>query len=211
MKHLTLLIAGFFLLTGMVFVVSPTSASALSAAKQQNCYDTYNGLSGKKLTDKLLNKFKNADKECRHQNGGNCTLDTSGSKSISCKSPDASQAAPSSSSSGGDQSGGSSTAFDGDLGDGGAVADPAARATCNEKQCDLVQKYINPFITVLSVLVGLAIAIGIIFGGIQVSTSAGDPQKSASGKKHIQNALIALVAYVVLFGFLQWLIPGGAL
>jgi hypothetical protein len=210
MKHLFLLLTGFFLLTGTVLMASPMSVSALSAAKQQNCYDTYNGLSGKKLTSKLLNNFKNADKECRHQNGGNCTLDTSGSKSISCESPDASQATPSSNS-GGDQSGSGSTEFDGDLGDGGAVADPAARATCNEKQCDLVQKYINPFITVLSVLVGLAIAIGIIFGGIQVSTSAGDPQKSASGKKHIQNALIALVAYVVLFGFLQWLIPGGAL
>lgn len=208
MKRLFLLIASFFLLTGMMLGTASTSVSALSTADQQQCYNTYNGLSGKKLTDKLLNKFKGADKECRHKNGGNCTLDTSGSKSISCQNPDTTQ---STLSSGDGSSGSGSTVFDGDLGDGGAVADPASKATCNEQQCDLVQKYINPLITVLTVLVGLAIAIGIIFGGIQVSTSAGDPQKSASGKKHIQNALIALVAYVVLYGFLQWLIPGGAL
>jgi hypothetical protein len=42
-----------------------------------------------------------------------------------------------------------------------------------------------------------------------VSSSAGDPQKSAQGKEHIRNALFGLLAYILLYAFLQFIIPGG--
>ena len=73
----------------------------------------------------------------------------------------------------------------------------------------LYAKYINPFITVLSVLVGLAVVIAIIIGGIEVLTSAADPQRVAAGRKRIIGALVALVAYFVLYAALQFLLPGG--
>lgn len=91
------------------------------------------------------------------------------------------------------------------------VSDPAVNNSiaCTKSSCPIVAKYINPLISLLTVIVGLAVVIGIIIGAIQVITSAGDPQKAASGRDHVRNAIIALVAYIFLFGFLQFLIPGG--
>lgn len=75
----------------------------------------------------------------------------------------------------------------------------------------LFTKYINPLINLFSVLVGVAVVVGVIWGGIEYVTSAGDPQKAASGRKHIINALLALVAYGLLYAFLQFMVPGGVL
>lgn len=91
-----------------------------------------------------------------------------------------------------------------------------AEGTCcpdqatSAKAC-LYAKYINPTINLLSALVGVAVVIGIIIGGIQFSSSAGDPQQAAKGKAHIRNALIALFAYLFLYAALQFLVPGGKL
>ncbi len=76
------------------------------------------------------------------------------------------------------------------------------------KYC-LFSKYLNPAVNALTAIVGLAVAAAIIFGAIQVSSSAGDPQKAANGKNHIRNALVGLLAYILLFSFLQFIIPGG--
>lgn len=93
------------------------------------------------------------------------------------------------------------------------IKDPALKesARCDRDRCELIAKYVNPLITLLTVLVGIAVVIGIIWGGIQIATSSGDPQKTAAGKGHIQNAVIAIIAYLILFAGLQWLLPGGFL
>jgi len=75
----------------------------------------------------------------------------------------------------------------------------------------LFAKYLNPIINLLSAVVGLVVVIGVLFGAIQVSSSAGDPQKAANGKGHIRNALLGLLAYILLYAFLQFIIPGGSL
>ena len=76
--------------------------------------------------------------------------------------------------------------------------------------CNIITKYLNPFIKILSVMVGIAVVIGIIIGGIQYAASAGDPQKAAGAKLRIRNAVIALLAYFFLYAFLKFLIPGGS-
>jgi len=95
------------------------------------------------------------------------------------------------------------------------VTDPAldfTGASClSADDCTLIKKYVNPIIAVLGALVGIAVVIGLIVGGIQYSSSGGDPQKVASAKGHIQKALVALVAFVFLYALLQWLIPGGVI
>lgn len=64
-------------------------------------------------------------------------------------------------------------------------------------------------INILSAAVGV-VAVGVIvMAGIQYSSSAGDPGKTAIAKKRIVNAIIALVAFMFLYIGLQWLIPGG--
>lgn len=49
----------------------------------------------------------------------------------------------------------------------------------------------------------------IVIGGIQYSLSKGDSGAVASAKKRIVNALLALLAFIFLRAFLEWIIPGG--
>lgn len=70
-------------------------------------------------------------------------------------------------------------------------------------------KYINPTVKVLSAVAGVAVIIGIAIGGLQYSSSGGDPQKSAAGKGKIIKAIYGLFAFLFLFGVLQFFSPGG--
>lgn len=79
--------------------------------------------------------------------------------------------------------------------------------TCNS---DLVSKYVNPAIDLLSVSFGLFAVVSILIGGISFATSAGDPQQASKAKSRITNTVIAVVCYMFLWAFLQFLIPGGA-
>lgn len=87
-------------------------------------------------------------------------------------------------------------------------ADPAIKG-CKSNNCDFIDKYVNPAITLLTFSFGLIAVISLIIGGIQYSASGGDPQNVAKAKKRITDTLIAVVAYFFLFSFLQFLIPGG--
>lgn len=90
-----------------------------------------------------------------------------------------------------------------------STPDSAAK-TCEGGDCSgLITKYVNPAIKVLTGLIGVIVTISLIVGGIQYSAAGGDPGKVSTAKKRIYNTLIALVAYLFMLAFLQWLIPGG--
>jgi len=94
----------------------------------------------------------------------------------------------------------------------GTCVDPAAdpNTDCTkENGCDIIAKYVNPSINLLTMLFGLIAAASLIMGGIQYSASEGDPQKAAQAKNRITNTIIAIVAYFFLYSFLEFLIPGG--
>lgn len=97
----------------------------------------------------------------------------------------------------------------------------ADKEECNIKvECDKgdisakncgITRYLNMLINLLSGLVGITVVGVLIIGGIQYSTSAGDPQAAAAARKRISNAVLALVAFGMMYGFLQWIVPGGVL
>jgi hypothetical protein len=93
----------------------------------------------------------------------------------------------------------------------GYCSDPAAdpNAKCDKQDCDIISKYVNPTINLLSLVFGLIVVISIILGGIQFTTSEGDPQKAAAAKGRISKAIFALFAYAFLYAFLQFIVPGG--
>lgn len=64
-------------------------------------------------------------------------------------------------------------------------------------------------INFLAAGVGVIVTIMIIVGGIQYASAGPNPQAVQSAKKRITNAIIALVAFFFVYGFMQWLIPGG--
>jgi len=93
----------------------------------------------------------------------------------------------------------------------GIISDKAAKGNCvgSLTNCDIFNQYVNPFINFLAALVGVAVVISIVYGGIQYGSSAGDPQKITAAKTRIRNALIALVTFMFLFSLLKFLLPGG--
>jgi hypothetical protein len=77
--------------------------------------------------------------------------------------------------------------------------------------CSIVQEYINPLIKFLSALVGIAVVMSVVIGGIQYSAARDDPQAVGAAKKRISNAIFALIVYLFLFALLNFLVPGGLL
>lgn len=92
-----------------------------------------------------------------------------------------------------------------------AVGSCTRGADCTGDDCGLIEKYINPIINLLAGLVGIVISIVIVWGGIQYSSSADDPGKVSAAKSKIMNAIIALLGFLFMYVFLQWLVPGGFL
>lgn len=80
----------------------------------------------------------------------------------------------------------------------------------NTENCGILY-YAQKIIDVMTALVGVVVVIMIIVGGIQYSASRNDPGAVAAAKQKIVNAVIALLVYIFMWAFLQWIIPGGVL
>lgn len=72
-------------------------------------------------------------------------------------------------------------------------------------------KDINLVVNFLSAGAVIVIVGSMVMGGIQFSWAGDNPNAVSAAKKRITDALIALIAFFFIFGFLQWLIPGGLL
>lgn len=72
-----------------------------------------------------------------------------------------------------------------------------------------IVKDIQSIVNFLSIGVGVIVIAMIITGGIQYSIAGDSPEATGKAKARITNALVALVAYLFIFAFLQWIIPGG--
>lgn len=84
----------------------------------------------------------------------------------------------------------------------------------NPQECfetNPIVRLILQFINFLSIGIGVIVTIVIIVGGIQYMTAGPNPQAVSAAKKRITNAILALLAYFLLFAFLQWVVPGGIL
>jgi len=78
-------------------------------------------------------------------------------------------------------------------------------------QGNVIMGDINIIINILSGIIGVIIVIVIVIGGIQYIAAGDNPQAVSSAKSKIYNAILALVAFIFLFAFLNWLVPGGLL
>ncbi|MBX4197636.1 hypothetical protein KW801_03735 [Candidatus Saccharibacteria bacterium] len=72
-----------------------------------------------------------------------------------------------------------------------------------------ITTYINDAIAFLSAGVGIIVIGTIILGGIQYSMAGDNPTATQAARQRITNGLIALFAFLFIFAFLQWLVPGG--
>ena len=72
-----------------------------------------------------------------------------------------------------------------------------------------IVRNLNNIVTVLSGLVGVVVVGTIILGGIQYAMAGDKAEAGSAANPRITNGLIALLAFLFIFAFLQWLIPGG--
>ncbi|HTE22561.1 MAG TPA: pilin [Candidatus Limnocylindria bacterium] len=98
--------------------------------------------------------------------------------------------------------------------DGAEEPQRQARNTCNQAplnadNCPFLANYVVPFINALSGAVGILVVIMIAWSGIQYASAKDNPQQAAAAKEHIRNALLALVIYIFMVAFLNWVVPGG--
>jgi hypothetical protein len=80
----------------------------------------------------------------------------------------------------------------------------------NRSNCKIID-WLLIIINALSGLVALVIIISIIVAGIQWSMAGNNPQQVSQAKGRIVNALIALLVFIFMYAFLQWVVPGGIL
>lgn len=64
-------------------------------------------------------------------------------------------------------------------------------------------------INILTAGVGIAAVGGFVYAGILYTSSAGNPEQTKKAIEFIRNIVIGLVAYAVMFSFLNFIIPGG--
>ena len=75
----------------------------------------------------------------------------------------------------------------------------------------VVKNIVNPGIRIMTAIVGIIVAISLVIAAITYGAAGGDPSKVGAAKKRITNTIVALIAYIFMFGLLQWLVPGGIL
>ena len=59
----------------------------------------------------------------------------------------------------------------------------------------------------MTVGIGILGVVGITIVGIQYLTAGGNEEKTRKAKRRLYEIVIGLVAYVLIYAFLQWLLP----
>lgn len=81
--------------------------------------------------------------------------------------------------------------------------------SCSEQGSGGLWSLLLTAINVLTLGIGIAAVGGIIYGAIQWATAADNSNQITKAKTTIFNVVIGLVAYALLYPFLQFIIPGG--
>ena len=81
---------------------------------------------------------------------------------------------------------------------------------CNKYSSDGISLVLMYVINFMAIGVGIAVVIGIIFGGIMYAQSDGEASKAKEGQGIIANSIIGLFLFIFLYGAANFLIPGGA-
>ena len=79
--------------------------------------------------------------------------------------------------------------------------------TCG-KDSDGVGCILKLVVDIMSIGIGILGVIGITVVGVQYLTAGGDEGKTKKAKQRMFEIVIGLVAYVVIYALLRWLLPG---
>lgn len=74
-----------------------------------------------------------------------------------------------------------------------------------------VYTILNLVVDILSIGIGIVAVIGIMVAGIQYLTAKSNEEQVRKAKRRIFEIVLGIVAYVLLYAGIQWLLPGGKL
>lgn len=81
---------------------------------------------------------------------------------------------------------------------------------CDQYNTDGISAILMYVINFMAIGVGIAVVIGIIFGGITYAQSDGEESKAKEGREMIGNSIIGLFLFLFLYAGANFLLPGGA-
>lgn len=68
---------------------------------------------------------------------------------------------------------------------------------------------VNIYLKWITAGIGVLAVFGLVISGIQYTAAGDNPQAVSEAKRRINNIIIGVLIYVLMFAALQWLIPGG--
>ncbi|HEX5395335.1 MAG TPA: hypothetical protein VFW52_03240 [Candidatus Saccharimonadales bacterium] len=92
---------------------------------------------------------------------------------------------------------------------GGTGAPVSPSSSSSNVSSNPIYKDLNMLINFVSAGVGILVVGTIILGGIQYTMAGDSPDAVSKAKQRITNGLIALAAFLFIYSFIQWLVPGG--
>ena len=74
-----------------------------------------------------------------------------------------------------------------------------------------IVEILNLILNVLTAGVGVAATISIAVAGVMYSTAGSNSTQVSKAKTMILNTVVGIIAYLLVWALLQWLVPGGVL
>ena len=74
-----------------------------------------------------------------------------------------------------------------------------------------ISDLLNIVLVILTTGVGIAATVAFVVAGVLYMSAAGSAEQVKKAKNMIFNTVIGLLAYLLMWAFLSWLIPGGVL
>lgn len=81
------------------------------------------------------------------------------------------------------------------------------KCKCDSGNGDSIISILDLIIDIMTVGIGILGVIGITVVGIQYLTAGGSEEKTRKAKRRMFEIVIGLVAYVLIYAFIKWLMP----
>lgn len=97
-------------------------------------------------------------------------------------------------------------------GSGSGIERIKTKTDCNKgidaSNCKIAER-LQDFTNALSAIVGIVAVIMIAYWGLQYTIARDNPQATATARLRLFQTVVALVAYIFMYAFLQYIVPGG--
>ena len=81
--------------------------------------------------------------------------------------------------------------------------------SCSSAGSNGIYDLLITIVNFLAIGVGVAVLAGIVFGALLYSSASGNAEQAKRGIGYVRNAVIALVMFILMYAFINFLIPGG--